>query len=288
MTSVAITGYASLDYVVRLDRPPVADATATILSRPAEWPRLGGSPAYVAAAMIAAGIEDVTPIGWVGDDEDGALYRETLAARGVNPLGIAICRGRTPVCMLSYQPDGGCHCYYHPSLPEPLKLTSRQLDIIADARWLCLTVGPAEATARALEATRPDARVVWAVKADPRAAPPELAAAIAARADVITASRREAAFLEAALAAAGPSSRRRLILETRGSERVVLRENGGETLFPADPVNVEDSTGAGDTFLGGFLAALIKGNGHPVAAGARAARAMLSAREATTKENGQS
>ena len=41
MTSVAMTGYASLDYVVRLDRTPVADTTATILSRPLDWPRLG-------------------------------------------------------------------------------------------------------------------------------------------------------------------------------------------------------------------------------------------------------
>ncbi|MFZ2109331.1 MAG: hypothetical protein WAV18_28820, partial [Roseiarcus sp.] len=78
MTSVAITGYASLDYVVRLDRTPVADTTATIRSRPLDWPRLGGSPAYVASAMVAAGV-DATPISWVADDADGRLYCEALA-----------------------------------------------------------------------------------------------------------------------------------------------------------------------------------------------------------------
>ena len=118
MSSVAITGYASLDYVVRLDRTPVADTTATILSRPLDWPRLGGSPAYVASAMVAAGV-DATPISWVADDADGRLYCEALASRGVGAHGIALRPGRTPICVLAYQPDGGCHCFYHPALAEP-------------------------------------------------------------------------------------------------------------------------------------------------------------------------
>jgi sugar/nucleoside kinase (ribokinase family) len=45
---------------------------------------------------------------------------------------------------------------------------------------------------------------------------------------------------------------------------------------------VEDATGAGDTFLGGFLASQIKDGERPedaVAAGACAAREMLAARE---------
>ena len=39
--SVVVTGYASLDYAVRLDSPPKPDRTATIFSRAVEWPRLG-------------------------------------------------------------------------------------------------------------------------------------------------------------------------------------------------------------------------------------------------------
>ena len=80
--SVVVTGYASLDYAVRLDRPPRPDTTATILSRPDEWPRLGGSPAYVAAALVAGGVRDAIPISWVADDADGARYRAGLARAG--------------------------------------------------------------------------------------------------------------------------------------------------------------------------------------------------------------
>jgi sugar/nucleoside kinase (ribokinase family) len=278
--AVAITGYASLDYVVRLDRAPVADATSTIVSRPLDWPRLGGSPAYVASAMVAAGV-DALPISWVADDADGCAYCDALANRGVSDEGIAVSPGRTPTCVLAYQPDGGCHCFYHPSLAEPLALDAHQLELVAEAPWVCLTVGPPGATRQALAAIHPDAKLVWAVKADPRAVPAELAAAICARADIVAASRAEASFVATALAAAGPSQRRRLLVETRGAEGVALMQDGRVELFPVAAVEADDTTGAGDTFLGGFLASLIVGNEAPeraVGAGAQAARQMLLAR----------
>ena len=238
------------------------------------------------SAMVAAGVHDATPISWVGDDADGRLYRDALADRGVTTEGIVTRPGRTPICILAYQPDGGCHCFYHPGLKEPLTLDVHQEKLVAESRWVCLTVGPAEATAQALAATRVDARLVWAVKADARAVPADLAAAIAARADVVAASRGEAAFVEKALSAARPSQRRRLLVETRGRDGVALTLEGRAQVFPVEPLSVEDSTGAGDTFLGGFLAALIAGIDRPddaVAAGARAAREMLVARELETK-----
>ena len=88
--------------------------------------------------------------------------------------------------------------------------------------------------------------------------------------------------MAAAVAAAGPSRKPRLILETRGAEGVALTRDGRVDVFPVDPVAAEDATGAGDTFLGGFLASLIGGNealATAVAAGAQAARQLLVARE---------
>ena len=151
---------------MRLDRAPRPDATATILARPLEWPRLGGSPAYIACAMVAAGLPDVTPVSWIGDDADGRLYSEALSARGVAVDGIAVRPGRTPICILAYQPDGGCHCFYDPSLAGPLTLDESQSELrrrramgLPDRR----PRGGDRAGARRGEA---DAQVVWAVKAD--------------------------------------------------------------------------------------------------------------------------
>jgi ribokinase len=281
MTEVVVTGYASLDYAMRLDRAPRSDATATIVARPLEWPRLGGSPAYIACAMVAAGLADVRPVSWIGDDADGRRYREALVSRGVAVDGIALKAGRTPVCILAYQPDGGCNCFYDPSLPGPLTLDDGQTRLVADARWVCLTVGPAAATAQALAAARTDAQVVWAVKADPRAVPAELAATIAARADIVACSRGEARFVAEAFKAAAAPKRRRLLIETRGRDGVCLSLEGREQIIAVEPLASDDTTGAGDTFLGGLLAALVNNPDRPVdavEAGARAARAMLLAR----------
>ena len=255
--SVIVTGYASLDYAVTLDRPLRADTTATILSRSLDWPRLGGSPAYVAAALVERGARDAIPISWVADDADGERYREGLARLGVRTDGIALRSGRTPVCILAYQPDGACHCLYDPGLAEPIELDPRQGELVAAAEWVCLTIGPAGATRAALAVIRPDAKVVWAVKADARALPEDLASTIATRADIVAFSRGEAEFVSKARVSAGARKRSQILIETRGREGVVLSEGGREDVFPVEPLAADDPTGAGDTFLGGFLAASI-------------------------------
>ena len=276
---IVATGYASLDYAVRLDRAPQVDRTATILSRAPDWPRLGGSPAYVCAALVAAGAGGATPVSWIGDDADGQRYLEALRERGVPTDGVATRPGRTPACILAYEPAGGCHCFYDPGLSAPGELDDVQRALIAEAECLCLTVGPAGATREALRLARPWAQVVWAVKADRRATPPELAAELAARADVVVHSRGETAFVEEAFAAA--PQRQVLRIETSGRDGVTLSQAGETEFFPVQPVDCEDATGAGDTFLGGFLAAFVargESPGDAVAAGNRAARDLLSSR----------
>jgi ribokinase len=282
---IVVTGYASLDFVVRLDAPALPDRTATILSRPRQWPRLGGSPAYVCAALVAGGARDATPISWVGDDGEGARYREALERLGVAADGVSARAGRTPVCLLAYQPDGGCVCLYDPGLAGPIQLDVAQQDHIRTADALVVTVGPPEATRRALACVRADAKLIWVVKADARATPPDLAAALAARADVIVHSRAEAAFVAQAFAAAGACERVRI--ETRGAQGVAIHAGESETLVPADPLDVEDATGAGDTWVGGFLAArLLRGASLSEAArtGAASVRAMLAARLETKEQ----
>ncbi|HXT07597.1 MAG TPA: carbohydrate kinase family protein [Roseiarcus sp.] len=277
---IVVIGYASLDFVVCLDAPALPDRTATILSRPRQWPRLGGSPAYVCAALVAAGAQDVMPASWVGDDDEGARYREELRRLGVAADGVSLRVGRTPVCLLAYQPDGGCVCLYDPGLATPIELDETQQDHIRAADALVVTVGPPAATRRALACARADAKLIWIVKADLRATPPDLAVALAARADIVVHSEGEAAFVAEALAAAGGHSGR-VRIETRGARGVAIHTGATETLVAADPLDVEDATGAGDTWVGGFLAArLLRGAdlGEAARAGQASVRAMLAAR----------
>jgi ribokinase len=279
--SIVVTGYAGLDYVVRLDSAPEPDRTATILSRAVEWPRLGGSPAYVAAALVAGGAPDAVPISWVGDDAEGARYRDAVAALGVRTDGIRVRPGRSPICILAYEPDGRCHCLYDPVLTAEADLDEGQRALIAGAKAICVTVGPTKATWETLRLARSDATLVWAVKADPRAVPPDLAAALVARADIVVSNQGEAGFAAEAYAKAGKPVRRRIEIVTHGRKGVVFVRDGRVNVVSIAPVEVEDSTGAGDTFIGGFLAAWMKtaDPDEAVRAGVRTVVALLVSRK---------
>ena len=194
--------------------------------------------------------------------------------------GIRVRPGRTPISILAYEPDGRCHCLYDPGLTAEADLDEGQRALIAAAKAVCVTVGPTKATWEAIRLARPDAMLLWAVKADPRAVPPDLAAALAARADIAVFSQGEAGFVAEASSTADRPARRRIDIETRRRNGVAFMRDGAASVFPVASVEVEDSTGAGDTFIGGFLAAWVK-TADPeeaVRAGVAAARALLVSR----------
>jgi ribokinase len=194
--------------------------------------------------------------------------------------GIRVRPGRTPISILAYEPDGRCRCLYDPGLTAEADLDEGQRALLAAAKAICVTVGPTKATWEAIRLARPGAMLLWAVKADPRAVPPDLAAALAARADIVVFSQGEAAFVAEASSMADRPARRRIDIETRGRNGVAFMRDGAQRVFPVAPVEAEDSTGAGDTFIGGFLAAWVK-TADPeeaVRAGVAAAHALLVSR----------
>lgn len=280
MTVVAVIGYASLDYVVRLEDAPRRNATV-IAARGGAWPRLGGSPCYVAMALVRGGVAQAMPITWVADDAAGRDVVAALAAAQVPTDGLArSLPGRTPVCILAYAPDGACFCLYDPGAGRGAGFDSRQRSILGQAAWVCLTVGPATATQEVLARLADGQRLCWVVKADGDAFPPDLRDAIAARADLIVFGRAERPFIAAALGAVPPRSGR-ILVETRGAEGAHLTLDGWTTPVAAAEIVATDPTGAGDTFVGGMLASLIRRPGDAMAAvraGQDAARAMLFAR----------
>ncbi|MGN6463975.1 MAG: carbohydrate kinase family protein [Rhizobiaceae bacterium] len=290
MTRIAVTGHASLDHVAMLDGSPKAGCTTTILRRPRDaWPRLGGSPAYVAAALVAAGLPDAFPVSWIGDDPEGKNYRAQLARNAIPDDGVAIIdRMRTPVAVLAYEPDGGCICLYDPSSTEGVTLSQGQRQLLSGSDWVCVTIGPRSSTEAALGCIGDDSCLAWIVKHDPRSMPVALAARIAARADLIFASRAERTFLREAMAQESDTRPERIVIETQGGSGALVSRYDKEVFVEASPMDVSDPTGAGDTFAGGVLAALVKGERDPteiVRAGHRAARAMLAARRDTQMES---
>jgi ribokinase len=280
MTRIVVIGYASIDHVVQLNGPPVPNRTTIITSRPAEtWPRLGGSPPYIVGAMLRAGFTSAAIITWVGKDEQGNWYIQAMQDAGLPTEGVArTLPGRSPICIMAYDPSGASYCLYEALGSRGVTLDASQLKVIDSADWICLCAQPQTASRSALARLKPDQKLIWAVKGDPDAFPPDLRRDLAARADLIVHSRGERPFVEPALGEAGPGRPGRIIVETRGPEGVRIIVAGKTISVPTEKIAVADPTGAGDTFLGGLIASLIQKPDDPVAAiraGETAARMML-------------
>ncbi|HEY3795954.1 MAG TPA: carbohydrate kinase family protein [Bradyrhizobium sp.] len=289
MTKIVVIGYASIDHVVQLNGPPAPNRTTIIASRPAKsWPQLGGSPPYIVGAMLRAGFKSAAIITWVGKDEQGSWYIQAMKEAGLPTDGVArTLPGRSPVCIMAYDPTGASYCLYEAGNSRGVTLDAGQLEVIHSADWICLCAQPETASRSALARLKPNQKLIWAVKGDPDAFPPDLRRDLAARADLIVHSLGERPFVEPALAEAGLGRPGRIIVETRGPEGAQITIGGKTTSVPTEKIAVADPTGAGDTFLGGLIASLIQKPDDPVGAiraGETAARTMLRERASQSVE----
>lgn len=284
MSGLVITGYASLDHVVVLSGDIVHGRTTTISDRPANaWPRLGGGPAFVAAAARRSYHGPVVPVSWVGSDELGKTYIEQLAQRHISSSGMVRLPGaRSPVSMLIYNPGGDCACLYDPGIKGEIALTEHQQQLLAAASWICVTIGPKEVTEEVLKIVREDQKLAWIVKNDPNALTSDQAARLASRADAIFCNGRERAFLAEVKSDRKARNPGQWLIETQGQRGALFEFDGEQTFVPAEPISLRDPTGAGDSFAGGVLAALLNGESDPHVLGRRghaAAHALLTARK---------
>lgn len=285
MSRIAITGYASLDHVIVLDGDVKPGRTTTILNRSVRsWPRLGGGPAYLALAVHAGIPRAAIPVSWIGEDELGRNYVRKLGDEGISGAGMATVDGaRTPIAVLAYDHSGDCACLYDPGLPDGIGLDAGQRHLIETSDWVGVTIGPLAVTDQLLAILRDDQKLAWVVKNDPKAITPEQSAALFERADMVFCNGRERAFLEEARAAGRTPRAGQIIVETRGRSGALFLRGEESRFVAAEPVEVADPTGAGDTFAGGVIAAIMKGETDLETigrAGNAAARALLLDRKA--------
>jgi len=276
MTAVAIAGFATIDYVARVEGDFTGRGTLMMRQGATDaWPRAGGAALFAGAAMARAGIA-AAPLTWIGDDADGEVYRQACRAAGVMLDAVALMPGSPSTrCLLIYNADGTYGCLLRPGRTL---LTERQQDLVAKTPWLVIAAGPPDIGRALLDAISPATRLAWIAKDDPACFPPDLVARLVRRADVVFCNAGERAWLEGAREEAALASQ--LLFETRGADGVRVEAAGEAFDLPAAPLTVDDATGAGDTFAGAALAVLIE-DGAPreaALAGIAAAGALLSGR----------
>lgn len=264
MSHIVVLGDVMFDVVVRLSVPLVSGSDAPAVIRF----HGGGSAANTAAWLAEAGAEPVL-VGRVGDDERGRAARDELRAAGVDAVLAADPALPTGTCVVFVGPDGertmapdaGANDGLSDAdLPDDLLVAGGHLHV---AGYALLRPGsrPAAraAISRALEhgmtvSVDPSSAALLSPEFLDHAEGAGLLLPNAAEAQMLSGGR------DPERAARALATRFREVVVTLGAEGALWTD--GHESVRADAVPVEaavDSTGAGDAFAAGLLAARLDG-----------------------------
>lgn len=278
---IVVIGSINMDLVLRVPRMPLPGET---LSGGAFQTIPGGKGANQAVACArlsrgAANGQPVAMVGCLGDDPFGQTLRAALVADGIDVSHVTslpgVASGIASILVDASGQNsiviaGGANDLLSPAhIDAALPLIERASIVVLQLETPPETVRHAIALARRLGKT---------VVLNPAPAA-SLAPAVLAQVDYLIPNELEAAMLlgddaaseagsvdqHAASAAALQALGCRNVIVTLGAQGVHAAFADGSAAFPARAVKALDTTAAGDTFIGGFVAALAAGQ-SPAAA----------------------
>lgn len=255
---VVVVGSANVDLAVDVPRPPKAGETV-LGGRLRRSP--GGKGANQAVAAAYAGGADTTFVGALGEDEGADLLLVSLGGAGVRTDLVERADAPTGTAFITVAPDGENAIVVAPGANDHVAIGAAQAERIAEADVVLAQLEiPLDVVAAAAAAKKHGA---WMIL---NAAPSrELQDSLWEVLDLLVVNEHEAADL-----AGEPEKllkRVPAVVVTLGGEGcVVLRRDREPVRIPGIPVDVVDTTGAGDTFCGVLAAALAQGEDLPEAA----------------------
>jgi sugar/nucleoside kinase (ribokinase family) len=258
-------GQNSLDIVARVARHPEPDTSAPV----AELLRLpGGEIATALVACTRLGCR-TSYLGVLSRDPDGAQVAAALAKAGIDLSAVRYVDGPNRVAIILVDPAGRRTVLWH--RPEGVQLHPEDVDRQAVTRGRILLVDAMDPDASAVAAGYaraagiPTAIDIDAVRPGVDRLLGTIDVVIAAR-EFVTAYTG-ASSVDEGLARIAAESGASLSVATMGVEGSLAIHEGRLIRTPAFPVQAVDSTGAGDAFRGGFLAAWVRwGETRPVEA----------------------
>ncbi|MBW3511913.1 ribokinase [Janthinobacterium sp. NKUCC06_STL] len=267
---IVVIGSINMDLVLRVPRMPLPGETLTGGAF-RTIPGGKGANQAVACARLSgkvAGAQQVAMVGCVGDDAFGATLRAALVGDGIIDSHITTLPGVASGIASILVDDngqnsiviaGGANDLLSPAHIDAAKELIEQADIvvlqletpmatIVHAIKLARSLGKTVVLNPAPAASLPDG----VLELVDYLIPNEIEAAMLAG---VSPEGADAKALAAALQKLGSDN----VIITLGSKGVHAALYGGDFTFPAEVVQAVDTTAAGDTFIGGFVAGLASG-----------------------------
>lgn len=269
---IAVAGSVNRDIVVVVDRHPIPGETVLGRDHLAVDGGKGANQA-VAAARLGA---DVVFIGRVGSDAVGDELRTGLSADGIDVSHLASDRDApSGLALITVDARGENAIVVSPGANGRVGAADVEAaaDVLATADVVLLQLEiPMEAVMAAAALARNG--IVVLNPAPAQHLPPQLLE----RVDVLVPNRHELTELTGS---PDPASAADLpvpfVVVTMGAAGAAVVDHGALTLVPAVPVDVVDTTGAGDAFCGALATFLAAGDDIHTAVGAAAGAGALAA-----------
>ncbi|GHI00451.1 ribokinase [Neobacillus kokaensis] len=248
---ITVVGSINMDIVTITDQLPKMGETL-IGNQFKMNPGGKGANQAVAAARLGA---DVRMIGCVGNDSFGPLLKQNLQNEGINVTDVEPVTDSTGTAtIVVYDGDNSIIIVPGANQHVTAAFVESKRDVIADSDVLILQLEiPLEAVQKAAEIAKEHGVKVILNPAPIRKLPRELIEKI----NYLTPNEHEYTLLQQGL---DEKELKEKVILTKGSAGVAFYQGEKEVSIPAYPVKVVDTTGAGDSFNGGFAVALSKGH----------------------------
>jgi len=232
----------------------------------------GGAPANVAAAVSRLGGSSAF-IGKTGEDLFGDFLRETLKSSGVETRGMKTAQSQsTTLAFVTLTPEGerSFSFYRNPGADTMISHDELDISILEDSLFLhigslSMTHDPARSATLAAVKIVKDAGGY--ISCDPNWREPlwkdretgiEMMKSLFQYADIVKVSEDELYLLTGIMDYSNGAGKimkggTRMVLVTLGSQGVFYKTNTSEGFVQSPEVSVIDTTGAGDSFVGGLL-----------------------------------